>query len=1192
MPKKVNSQESSSHIDNASQKGAAVTDSQNVLHKSAEQSQGLSAENTSPPQSAPFENQASNPVLSNALQAPVEPNKSSLVSNHPPVDSNNPLQGSNNSQVISNDPKFAANNPSVTLNNPSFTVNNPAFAANNPAFTANNPAFATNNPPPFFNPAFAAQNMSPQQMPLGWSPQASLQPWNMAQPNLQGAPWLNQPPLSNFGGMPSYMQNGMPNGEPNGMQGGIPSYMPSSVLGETNSDEAESTQSGNPSQFGGGNAPVWIGQNPNLVNPTPVPFNQNQVAPVNTVSWQNPSGIQNTAPWPNPTVASTPAAWQAWQNPDANLNSAPWQSTNGSQNQAFWQNQASINLGTGNMQSSAFHGVNTTDSDHEQNREADLNLVKAKWDADTEAVLDQGWLKDQSANSNLTSQSQNQVPTAADVAMVNGTTNGTTSVFSVNKLQSNSINGAQTVGMYATQNAQGGEQGLNQGLGVGQGHNQSLGLEQGQNQGLGGGQRQNQSLGGGQEVYQGAQGMTNPTINDDSQGLVSDPMKRLEQETVNGTGQRSYNRSNSTTNGGNSAMHRAQGIQQSAAGPYNSYAYWNNPTDKWYNSLGIHILFVAIISLLLMIPNMFFGLVLSDREGNQTYAIESMTRAWGSEQILSDPELVIPVSMINEISTSSHQVSQGYEYEDRFIRPYMSETKIALKSEKRFKGNYEATLYTLEVNQKGEFHVSQGLSMIQNNSRLEILQNSKVSLVFSLSDTKGMDEIKQILINGQPYDVFPSDEYSGFEVRIPSELVYDHDTLTFDVTYMLRGSQSLGFYPIAKISRLDIEAEGSNPNFTGDFLPRERNVDLKARTFTAQYYQNNLSTGQSMVSSSVWTDSRARNHSIMIELFDDADSYVLIDRLTKYVLLFIAMTFVTVLAFEIVSKRLVSLVQYVVIGVALILFYLVLLSLSEHFSFTFSYVTGALVLSCMISLYIKAMFNSKKHGFCLLLMLWAMYAILFAIVHVQAYAMLVGTTLLVIMLGIVMYITRHLNSKDSQKSYELELISSQVKAAATASNASVASSTFGNSTVGTKQNYSQGYKPASSVYATSSVQSAASGHPASCYSMSNTAASSNYSMPQTATSNNSQAFNTTAAASNYGANNSLSVPALAQETVSGDSEQSSSVNATLEQTNSSIQESAQLHGAQSNASDTVQLTKQLDAKDSSSQQEDKAADKA
>lgn len=1151
MPKKVSSQESSSHIDNASQKGAAVTDSQNVLQKSAEQSQGLSAENTSPPQSAPFENQASNPVLSNALQAPVEPNETSLVSNHPPVDSNNPLQGSNNSQVISNDPKFAANNPYVTLNNPAFT-------ANNPAFTANNPAFATNNPPPFFNPAFVAQNMSPQQMPLGWNPQASLQPWNMAQPNLQGAPWLNQPPLSCFGGMPSYMQNGMPNGEPNGMQGGVPSYMPSSVLGETNSDEAESTQSGNPSQFGGGNAPVWMGQNPNLVNPTPVPFNQNPVAPVNTVSWQNPSGIQNTATWPNLTVASTPAAWQ---NPDATLNSAPWQSTHGSQNQAFWQN-----------------------------READLNLVKAKWDADTESVLDQGWLKDQSANSHLTSQSQNQVPTAADVAMLNGTTNGTTSVSSVNNLQSNSINGSQTEGIHATQNAQGGEQGLNQGLGLEQELEQGVG--QGQNQGLGEGQRQNQTLGGGQGAYQGAQGMTNSTINNASQGLVSGPVKRLEQGTVNGTGQRSYNGSNSTTNGGNSAMHRAQGIQQSAAGPYNSYAYWNNPTDKWYNSLGIHILFVAIISLLLMIPNMFFGLVLSDREGNQTYAIESMTRAWGSEQILSDPELVIPVSLINEISTSSHQVSQGYEYEDRFIRPYMSETKIALKSEKRFKGNYEATLYTLEVNQKGEFHVSQGLSMIQNNSRLEILQNSKVSLVFSLSDTKGMDEIKQILINGQPYDVFPSDDYSGFEVRIPSELVYDHDTLTFDVTYMLRGSQSLGFYPIAKISRMDIEAEGSNPNFTGDFLPRERNVDLKARTFTAQYYQNNLSTGQSMVSSSVWTDSRARNHSIMIELFDDADSYVLIDRLTKYVLLFIAMTFVTVLAFEIVSKRLVSLVQYVVIGVALILFYLVLLSLSEHFSFTFSYVTGALVLSCMISLYIKAMFNSKKHGFCLLLMLWAMYAILFAIVHVQAYAMLVGTTLLVIMLGIVMYITRHLNSKDSQKSYELELISSQVKAAATASNASVASSTFGNSTVGTKQNYSQGYKPASSVYATSSVQSASSGHPASCYSMSNTAASSNYSMPQTATSNNSQAFNTTAAASNYGANNSLSVPALAQETVSGDSEQSSSINATLEQTNSSIQESAQLHGAQSNASDTVQLTKQLDAKDSSSQQEEKAADKA
>ena len=125
------------------------------------------------------------------------------------------------------------------------------------------------------------------------------------------------------------------------------------------------------------------------------------------------------------------------------------------------------------------------------------------------------------------------------------------------------------------------------------------------------------------------------------------------------------------------------------------------------------------------------------------------------------------------------------------------------------------------------------------------------------------------------------------------------------------------------------------------------------------------------------------------------------------------MTFVTILAFEIVMKRMVSLVQYVVIGAALILFYMVLLALSEHTTFVISYVTGALLMSGMIAAYLKAVLNSLRSALCVAVLLLAMYAVLFAIVHVQAYALLVGTVLLVIMLGIVMFITRRLNVTES-----------------------------------------------------------------------------------------------------------------------------------------------------------------------------------
>lgn len=445
--------------------------------------------------------------------------------------------------------------------------------------------------------------------------------------------------------------------------------------------------------------------------------------------------------------------------------------------------------------------------------------------------------------------------------------------------------------------------------------------------------------------------------------------------------------------------------------PYVAYSpYAVSQTEKWYNSLGVHILMIALISILLMIPNLFFSYVLDDRMDNQRYAVSSMTSAWGDEQVLADPELKLKVRVYNAVEANTYVDAKGtFIYHYYAVRPQEAHTNVELKSEKRYKGNYEATLYTLQVAQTAHFDLSKAKKLMQLDSTEREIAGSDVQLVFKISDSKGIDKIKRVLLNGIGYEVFPSEHSTGFEVKIPLNVFARSTDLDVQVEYMVRGSQELSFVPLAQVSEFEIDAVGSQPNFTGSFLPREREVDLENRTFSAHYYQNNLSTGQSMVSTNTTHD----RNLITIELADDADSYVLIERLTKYVLMFIAMTFVSVLAFEIVSRKLVSLVQYVVIGVALILFYMVLLSLSEHFSFTLSYIIGSLLLSSMIAMYIKAMFASKKHGFCLFFMLLAMYAVLFAIVHIESYALLVGTALLVMMLGVVMYITRNLNRKDS-----------------------------------------------------------------------------------------------------------------------------------------------------------------------------------
>ena len=514
--------------------------------------------------------------------------------------------------------------------------------------------------------------------------------------------------------------------------------------------------------------------------------------------------------------------------------------------------------------------------------------------------------------------------------------------------------------------------------------------------------------------------------------------------------------------------------------------------SKYSETLGFHILMVAIISLLLLIPTIFFSLVLDDRKSNEYSAISSMVSAWGDEQILNDIELGISVEKFTsyERDADGNIISSNYISQRMLVTPVHASNDIIVDTEKRYRGNYEASLYSLIVTQQARFDLQQVIQTLTNLNGIESVDRGGVFLLFTVSDTKGINEVKQLVINNKSFTPEPADKYNGFMVRLSMADVsailhgeelpqnrsdvfadasevelepvpalrnsfdaekeaasYDESTvavvgrnqlaetadhgfkgkdlglglkgetapagvMVVEATYLVRGSQKLTFNPLGQVSELAISGQGVVPSFAGDFLPREREVDASKLTFSANYYQNNLSTGHSKIMEDDYsTDIKG----FTIDLSDTSESYILIDRLTKYVLLVIAMTYVAVLAFEISAQRMVSLVQYVVIGAALILFYMVLLALSEHTSFTIAYLVAALLMSSMIALYLKAVLASKRDALCVFLLLLAIYAVLFAIVHIEAYALLVGTVLLVIMLGIIMFITRKLNAHGLSK---------------------------------------------------------------------------------------------------------------------------------------------------------------------------------
>ena len=521
------------------------------------------------------------------------------------------------------------------------------------------------------------------------------------------------------------------------------------------------------------------------------------------------------------------------------------------------------------------------------------------------------------------------------------------------------------------------------------------------------------------------------------------------------------------------AQAQAQAQAQAMAQARMNQAMVNNDMDyakkeKLSENLAFHILMVAVISLCLLIPTMFFEYVLNDRQYTEEMAIESIVTPWGEDQTLSDPIVVVPTPMLSKKYVNSDDettVIESIETKNFYVYPDDANSQNKLSLEKRSRGNYVATLYKVNTEQKGSFDLRHAYESIMALSKVDHAGYDEIYLYFPVEYKRSIGEIAFVNINGKDFVVEPSSFDTGFMVTIsPSEVrkiingeplghTSNQDSnapalynsldakavkanesnnavaqagekefsnfsllrpgeLRYHAKFEVRGSQKFSYMALGNQTFTNISGVGTVPSFAGNYLPTEHSIDEQALSFDAIYKQSNLASGRRQIE----LDEKFRfsdENSYVITIADRSMSYILIERLTKYVLLFIAMTFVTVLAFEIVAKRTVSLVQYVVIGVALVLFYMVLLSLNEHTNFTISYIVAALLMSSMVALYLKAVLDSKRNAICVFLLLLAMYAVLFAIVHIQAYALLVGTILLVIMLGVVMFITRKLNATKS-----------------------------------------------------------------------------------------------------------------------------------------------------------------------------------
>lgn len=433
-------------------------------------------------------------------------------------------------------------------------------------------------------------------------------------------------------------------------------------------------------------------------------------------------------------------------------------------------------------------------------------------------------------------------------------------------------------------------------------------------------------------------------------------------------------------------------------------------------SLAIKLGAIGLLILLLLIPLLMIGGVISDRQQLRDGVLDDIARSSSDSQQLSGPLLVVPYRKTVRIwklnATTNERYQEASEESGRlYFLPERFELNGNVSTELRARGIYEARLFHADNRISGHFTLPERLGIKQDfvDYRFE-----QPYLAVGISDIRGIENALQLELGSQRLDFVPGSQVGwlgeGVHVTLPALDGSKVTELPFAFDLRLQGTGQLQVTPVGKTSQVKLAANWPHPSFIGNYLPAQR--EITAEGFNAQWQTSFFSTNlqealDNCVAFARCEEFKAR--SFGVSFIDPVDQYLKSERAIKYALLFIVLTFAGFFLFEVLKNLAVHPVQYALVGVALAFFYLLLLSLSEHVGFALAYLLSASACVSLIGFYVCHVLRSVTHGLGFSAGLAALYGLLYGLLSAEDYALLMGSLLLFGLLGVFMVLTRRLD---------------------------------------------------------------------------------------------------------------------------------------------------------------------------------------
>ena len=443
------------------------------------------------------------------------------------------------------------------------------------------------------------------------------------------------------------------------------------------------------------------------------------------------------------------------------------------------------------------------------------------------------------------------------------------------------------------------------------------------------------------------------------------------------------------------------------------------PTGKLESvrySLGFRSILIGFIAIAMLVPLFMAKQVVSDRTYYYRTAISTIANTWGTQQIIAGPVLVVPytehiisIDTVTDDKGETKTVSRDlFNEKTMVLLPKQLNMDAEVIEKHRKRGIYDALVYKAEIELTGTFDLS---TLPDKTSKKNDIQWKNAWLAIGVSDTKAIDETFPLRWNNEassplmPGTLLPNLLPQGFHVKM-KDLERDVVLPKFRVKFSVNGSEGLSFAPVGETSTANIQSGWPHPSFIGDIPPVKS--DVKANGFDAHWRVPNIARNypQQWLLGEEKHDLYALKSGV--KLFTPVSLYAKIERAVKYGVLFIGLTFLTFLIFEITQKTRFHVIQYGLIGLALSMFYIILLSLSEQLSFHMAYLYAATSTVSIITLYTIAILKSFGRVMLILLFLSSLYAVLYFILQMEDYALLAGAGTMMLIIMVLMFATRNL----------------------------------------------------------------------------------------------------------------------------------------------------------------------------------------